>query len=252
MKKPFKKIITMALITAFASSVSFPALASEPTSLTTSQKLSIVAEYNDAYDVNLQYGNNSDAKNIASRNASTNNVMCEEEFRLHAELLAVKGNLAKPLSESDRAKFEEKYFSIIAELNEKYPSTTSVLPTGNNIDMLNDSNPNDTSSIAATQYSKTKTKNAAVIKITSTLTYVTTPVERFVSASNISWSQRSDYEDVYTSIEGNYLIDPYYDITLNGTVITITVDGLTAYSTEDPNLGLPLTPQFVTYQISEM
>lgn len=252
MKKSFKKIIAIALVTAFSTSLSFPVLASEPTPLTTSQKLSILEEYNDAYDVNLQYGNNPNTQNITSRNTSANDVMCEEEFRLHAELLAVIGNLSKPLSDSDREKFESKYYSILKELDEKYPLTTSVSPEKRNVSTSINENLENTSEVTATQYNKTKTKNAVYISITSTLTYVTNPVERFVRASNIRWNRLSGYSDIYTTISADPLIDPYYEITLDGEVITITVDGLTGQSVSNPNLWLSIYPQFVTYQISEM
>lgn len=45
--------------------------------------------------------------------------------------------------------------------------------------------------------------------------------------------------------------EPYYDITLNGTVITITVEGLSGYSYV---IGayVEIMPQFVVYGIGKM
>lgn len=101
MKKELKKLIATILTAAMAVSVGTPAFAADSESLynetmTLEKKLSILEEYNDIYGVTLHLDSDSSSRNSISENSSTTQEICEEEFRLHAELLAVKANLAKP------------------------------------------------------------------------------------------------------------------------------------------------------------
>lgn len=205
MKKGLKKCIAMVLTAAMALSVGMPAFAENNESLsdealTLEQKLSILEEYNDKYNVNIYLDNDASDRNSISQNSFATREICEEEFRLHAELLAVKANIAKPQTDTAKAELDRKYHSIIKELDEKYPINSTDTSSENDIDFLTETEPSDVNNISSVNATKTVSKNAAIVRITSTLDYVTSPVARFVSAYNISWKVRSDYADVYSDL----------------------------------------------------